>query len=268
MNLARSWRQWAGLFQIYIQDGLAYKASGMIWVMTDVSTAVTMPLVWLAAAANGPIGGYTSSGLVLYYLCLLMLSNFITCHFMWDISSEIKEGVFSSHLVRPVPYLQFIIVRNFAWRCVRCVIFLPWFFLILYFYRGAIGEPHLNLGWEFWLSVLLGHTLSVVFVTAMAMIALFTQEAQAIFELYYIPMLFLSGQLFPLALFPDWVRNVAIVFPFYYTTGAPTEILIGRLSGAAMYPVLGIQLVWIAVSLLGFKLLWSKGLKQYASVGM
>jgi len=240
----------------------------MIWVLTDVTTAVTMPLVWLAASTKGPIGGYTSSDLVIYYLCLLMLSSFIVCHFMWEISSEIREGVFSSHLIRPIPYLQFIIVRNLAWRCVRCVIFLPWFLLIVYFYSSSVGQPHLQFGWAFWVSVVLGHILSVCFVTAMAMIALFTQEAQAIFELYYIPMLFLSGQLFPLALFPEWVRSVAVVFPFYYTTGAPTEILIGRITGQAIFPILGAQILWIVLSLIGFKLLWKQGLKHYTGVGM
>ena len=268
MNVARAWRQWAGLFQIYIQDGLAYKASGMIWVLTDVSTAITMPLVWLSASTKGPIGGYSSGDLVLYYLCLLMLSSFIVCHFMWDISFEIKEGTFSSHIIRPVPYLQFILVRNFAWRCVRCLIFLPWFLLILYIYSSSIGQVQLNLGWQFWCSVLLGHLVSVTFVTAFAMIALITQEAQAIFELYYLPMLFLSGQLFPLGLFPEWVRQVAVVFPFYYTTGAPTEILIGRVTGDAVVPVLLVQLLWLGLSLLGFKALWKKGMRHYTGVGM
>lgn len=268
MNLARSWRQWSGLFKIYIQDGLAYKASGAIWVLTDVSTAITMPLLWLAASPSGSIASFGRSDIVLYYLCLLMLQGFIVCHFMWDISFEIKEGVFSSHIIRPVPYLQFILVRNFAWRCVRSTIFLPWFLLILYFYAPALGQPTLNLSWPFWVSVLLGHLVSVTFVTALAMIALFTQEAQSIFELYYVPMLFLSGNLFPLALFPDWVRNVAVVFPFYYTTGAPTEILIGRTTGQQVYVVLAIQLLWLALSYGLFKFLWARGTRQYTGTGM
>ena len=265
---ARTWRQWSALFRIYIQDGLAYKASGIIWVFTDVATAVTMPLVWLAASKNGPISGYSSSDLVLYYLCLLMLSSFVICHFMWDISYEIREGVFSAHIIRPIPYFQFILVRNFAWRCVRSLIFLPWFLLILGFYSSSIEHPHLQLGWTFWVSVLLGHLVSLTVVTALAMIALFTQEAQAIFELYYIPMLFLSGQLFPMALFPEWVRNVAVLFPFYYTTGAPTEILIGRTTGMHVYQVLGGQLLWVVIAGVAFKLLWTRGMRHYTGVGM
>ncbi|MCW5939587.1 MAG: ABC-2 family transporter protein [Fimbriimonadaceae bacterium] len=268
MGWRAMWRQTLGLIRIYIADGLAYRASGVIWVLTDVASAVTMPLVWLAASRGGPIAGYSSSDLVLYYLCLLMLTSFIMCHFMWEISFEIREGMFSAHIIRPVSYMHFILSRNLAWRVVRSLIFLPFFLAILYFYLGAVEGKSVYLGWELWASVVLGHLVSVVFVTALAMIALFTQEAQSIFELYYFPMLFLSGQLFPIALLPDWVRGLAVVFPFYYTTGVPTEIMVGRLAGPAAWQAMGIQVVWIGVSYVLFRVLFAKGTRHYAGVGM
>lgn len=266
--IVRLWRQCRGLFEIYIKDGLAYKAAGVIWIFTDVATAVTMPLVWLAAEGSGALGGLTSSDIVLYYLCILMVSNFVICHFMWDISYEIREGVFSSHIIRPVPYLQFILVRNFAWRCVRSLIFLPFFLVILWSYASAVKGVSLNFGPEFWASLLAGHLLSVTFVTALAMIALYTEEAQAIFELYYIPMLFLSGQLFPLALLPDWAGAVARFLPFYYTSGAPTEILTGRSSGQQAWATVAAQVAWVGVSILLFRVLHTRGLRRYSGVGM
>jgi ABC-2 type transport system permease protein len=268
MTPAQTWRQCAGLFRIYVQDGLAYKAAGVIWIMMDVASAVTMPLVWLAASGGSSIRGFERSDIVLYYLCVLMLSNFVVCHFMWDIAWEVKDGMFSVQLVRPVPYLWFILVRNLAWRCVRSLLFLPFFFLILLCYAGTLHGAHLHLEWPFWASLLLGHLVSVTFVTALAMVALFTEEAQAVFELYYLPMLFLSGQLFPLALLPGWASGLAHLLPFYYTTGAPTEILVGRLSGDRLVPVLLAQAAWIVASVLLFKLLFARGTRRYAGVGM
>ncbi|MBS1721567.1 MAG: ABC-2 family transporter protein [Armatimonadetes bacterium] len=267
-TLTRTWRQCSGLFKVCIQDGLAYKAAGVIWVLTDVANAITMPVVWLAASKGGAIQGYTSGQFVAYYLCTLMISSFIVCHFMWDISMEIREGVFSSHIIRPVPYMLYIVVRNFAWRLVRSGIFFPWFLVFLVSYTGATGPVQLHLGWEFWTSVLLGHFVSVTLVTAMAMIALFTEEAQTIFELYYFPMLFLSGQLFPLALLPQWASKAAKFLPFYYTTGAPTEILVGKADAAQIPWILTMQVAWIGLSLVLFKALWTRGMRRYAGVGM
>lgn len=261
-------RKWRAVFAVYFQDGLAYRAAGVIWILTDVVTAVTMPLVWAAASKTGPIAGFTGGDFVMYYLCMLLIGSVITSHLMWDIAMEIKEGQFSINLVRPIGFFQFCFFRNLAWRMIRFSLFLPFFLLLLFAYRGFLVDVHLHLGWVFWASVVLGHIVSFAFVMMMSMIALFVQETQSIFGFYYIPMMFLSGQLFPISLLPDWAESVAKLFPFYYTIGAPTEILVGRLPVAAAPGVLLTQLVWIGVCALLARVLWVKGLPHYTGVGM
>jgi len=261
-------RKWAAVFSIYFQDGIAYKASGLIWVTTDLATAVTMPLVWAAASRSGPIGGFTSSDFILYYLCMLFLNSFVTSHIMWELAMEIKEGQFSTMLLRPMSFYQLNFFRNLAWRVIRPALFAPFFFLLLYAYRGMLTHAEVHLSWEFWASVLLGHLVSFTFVMMMSMLALFTQEVTSIFELYYIPMLFLSGQLFPIAMLPVWAGKLAKLFPFYFISGGPTEILIGRVTGPAALNILGVQVLWIFFSYVVSKLLWTKGLKHYTGVGM
>jgi ABC-2 type transport system permease protein len=264
-------KKWQAVFGIFFQEGLAYRASGLIWIMTDLVTAVTMPLVWAKAGnimGGGSIGGFTASDFVLYYLCMLLLGSFITSHIMWELATEIKEGQFSIILIRPIGFFQYTFFRNLSWRIIRTSLFAPIFFLLLLGYRGYLADATIFLGWEFWLSLILGHLVSFTFVIMMAMFALFVQEAYSIFELYYVPMLFLSGQLFPIAVLPEWARVLAKFFPFYFTTGAPTEILIGRVSGAAVPQTLLIQAAWVVGCYIGAKLLWKKGLKHYTGVGM
>jgi ABC-2 type transport system permease protein len=227
-----------------------------------------MPLVWARASRTGPIGGFTSSDFILYYLCMLFLGSFVTSHIMWELAMEIKEGQFSTMLLRPMSFYQLNFFRNLSWRFIRPVLFAPFFVLLLFAYRGFLVHATIHLGWDFWVSLILGHLVSFTFVMMMAMLALFTQEVTSIFELYYIPMLFLSGQLFPIAMLPHWAGKLAKLFPFYFTTGAPTEILIGRVSGAAVYPALGMQVLWIAICYGLSRILWAKGLRHYTGVGM
>jgi ABC-2 type transport system permease protein len=261
-------RKWRAIFGIFLQDGIAYRASGLIWILTDVVLAVTMPLVWANASQGGLIQGFSVSDFVLYYLCLLFVQSFITSHIMWEISMEIREGQFSVALVRPISFFQFSFFRNLSWRIIRSFLFAPIFLVLLWAYRGYLGDAQVYLGWEVWAAIVLGHLVSFCFVMMMSMLALFVQEAQAIFELYYIPMLFLSGQFFPIALLPDWARNLAYAFPFYFTVGAPTEILIKRITGPDIYGVLAIQLAWIAGTYVMARVLWSRGLRHYTGVGM
>jgi ABC-2 type transport system permease protein len=263
-------RKWKALFSIYFQDGIAYRASGIIWVMTDVVVAVTMPLVWASAskAMGGEIAGFSSSDFVLYYLCMLMIGSFVTSHIMWELAMEIKEGQFSVSLVRPISFYQLTFMRNIAWRVFRPMLFFPFFLLFLFAYRHYLAGAHVYLGWETWVSILLGHLVSFNFVYMMAMLALFTQEAHSIFEIYYVPMLFLSGQLFPIAVLPDWARNLAYAFPFYFTTGLPTEILVGRVSGPTAHNMMLGQLGWFVGAYVMGRILWKKGLRHYTAVGM
>lgn len=266
--MATTLRKWRAVFSIYFQDGLAYRASGFIWIMTDLVTAVTMPLVWANASKAGMIRGFSTSDFVLYYLCMLLVGCFVTSHMMWDLAMEIREGQFTTQLIRPIGFYEVSYMRNLSWRIIRTALFLPMFFMLLYLYRGFLGEASVYVGWGFWASLVLGHFVSFTFVMLMASIALYVTEATSIFELYYIPMLFLSGQLFPVSVLPDWAKNLSLIFPFYYTTGAPTEVLIGRVHGDGLWRVIAAQLVWTVVCYLGSKVLWKRGLKHYTGVGM
>jgi ABC-2 type transport system permease protein len=262
-------RKWRAIFSIYFQDGLAYRASGLIWILTDLVTAVTMPLVWAKAGSKtGTIAGFSTSDFVLYYLCLLLLGSFVTSHIMWELAMEIKEGQFTNMLVRPVSFYQFTFLRNLSWRIIRTTLFLPFFLVLIWAYRDFLHGAHVYLGWEFWVSLICGHLVSFTVVMMMSMIALFTQEAMSIFELYYVPMLFLSGQLFPISVLPPWAQFLGKLFPFFYTTGAPTQILVGRTSGDEALRTIGAQIVWIAIAYCVSKLLWRKGLRYYTAVGM
>jgi ABC-2 type transport system permease protein len=267
-SLAWSIRKWRALFSIYFQDGLAYRASGIIWVMTDLTTGITMPFVWASAQRAGGIAGYQTSDFVLYYLCMLLLTGFVTSHLMWDLAYEIKEGVFATALVRPISFYQVCFLRNLTWRLIRPTLFLPFFLLLLVLYRPYLAHASVHVSPAFFATLILGHLLSFSWVMAIAMIALFVQEAQSIFELYYVPLIFLSGQLFPVALLPGWARSISQVLPFYYTLGAPTEILVGRVQGAAINHVLIMQVTWIVISYGVSKVLWRVGLKHYSAVGM
>lgn len=230
--------------------------------------AVTMPLVWIAASKGGQINGYSSGDFVTYYLCVLLLNQFVQSHFMWDVAFEVKEGVFSSQIVRPIPWLEFMLLRNFMWRCIRLCLFVPWFILFAILYRSQMGGAEFSFGWTFWISFLLGHCVSVMTVLTLALLALFVQEAQSLFEIYYLPMLFLSGQMFPVAMYPGWVQTIAAWLPFYYTVGAPTEILTSRTTGSDALQVICIQVVWVIGLIVAHKIMWRFGLKHYSGVGM
>ena len=256
-----------GIGQIFIKEGYAYPSVGLIWIVTESVTTFLMPLVF-AAAGGDRFGGMTRGDIAAYYVWLLPVGSFVVCHFMWEIATEIKEGQFSAQLVRPMDFFLFTFVRNLAWRAFRVTLTLPVFGLAWWFYADMMKDVPLHFGPGFWVVLLLGHCVSVAFVLMLSMVALFVQEATSIFELYYIPMLFLSGQIVPIAALPDWARSVAMAFPFYYTTAAPLDLIVGRLPMSSWPSIAAIQLAWCVGSYGVGRILWRYGLRHYTGVGM
>ncbi len=268
--MIQTWRADFAVFKIWFEDSLAYAASGVIWVLTDFLMAVTMPFIWIAAAKStgGVVAGFPIAQMVLYYLGSIVFTTFITSHMMWEIGNEIRDGLFSVSLTRPYSYYRFTFLRGLAWRIFRPVIFLPFLLFLLFVFRGILIHAHAYFSWELAVSIVLGHLVSFTMVMAMAPIALFTQEALSIFELYYAPMMFLSGQLFPVSALPNWAQDVAKVLPFYYTTGVPSDAFAGRIQGHALFHAILIQLLWICLFYPLGKLVWKMGLKRYTGTGL
>lgn len=260
--------RWKAVFSIYFQDSIAYRASGLIWILTDATTALTMPFVWLSATKSGAIKGFSGGDLVLYYLCNLLVGAFITCWFMFDIAFEIKEGQFSSTLVRPFSFFQLCFIRNLSWRVMRLTLTVPFFLFFLWLYREPLTGAQVHLGPELFASVILGHLVSFTTAMALAMVALYVGEAMGIFELYFFPQVFLSGAIVPISLLPDWARAIGQVLPFYYTTGLPTEIMIGRVTAEQAWPLIGVQALWAVAGYGLWRALYKNGLKHYTGVGM
>lgn len=267
-SLTTSLRKWRALFGVYAQDWLAYKANGIIWVLTDLVTTITMPLVWASAAGHGMIAGYNAADFTVYYLAMLVLGSFITSHIMWELAFEIREGVFTNYLIRPFSFFQTIVIRNLAWRTIRCFLTIPFLAMLVVAYWNLLGNAHVYLGWHLWVATLLGHAVSISVVLMLSMVALFIQEAVAVFEMYYVPQLFLSGYLFPVAVMPEWAGKVALALPFYYTTGLPVDVVVGRVKPEQAVPLIGVQVLWIIGAALATKLLWHRGLRHYTGIGM
>ena len=73
------------------------------------------------------------------------------------------------------------------------------------------------------------------------MAAFWTTRIGAINQTYFVMMLFLSGQIAPLTLFPYPLQTVAAVLPFRWMISFPVELLLGRLTPVEALTGLGVQ---------------------------
>ncbi len=272
MRLHWAWRKWRALVGMFVQDGLAYKANLIIWILTDAVTATVMPLIWLASYnGRGQIQGFSPSDMVLYYLVLLGLTGFIQSHVMWDMAGDVKSGKFNSYLIRPLSFMTYMLASNLGWRVMRTLLTVPLLALVAFGFRHYLpdlGAGHYHIGPVFWLAVVLGHLVSFTLSYALGLLALWLYEVRSLFNFYYLPLVILSGQLAPLALLPSALTRFALWTPFPYTLAFPTDIFLGRLSLERIEMGLAAQAVWILISLFTASALWRGGVRRFAAFGI
>lgn len=257
----------AAVFQVYVKECFAYPAATIIWMLADAQAAIILPAVWIAASGpGGRIAGLSHQELVTYYLCSMTISQFVICHLLWDIAWDIREGQFSFQLARPLSIFWYSFARNGAWRFTKSVLFMPLLLIVALAY-GGVQWGALHFDWRFWTALIGAHTLSFLAAYSIAMLALWTTEFESVFRLYYIPELFLSGRLVPLATLPQWAQNAASCLPFRYTVSFPVDTLTGKMSAEVFSASLGIQVGWIVAAALCASLLFRRGVRQYTGFG-
>lgn len=262
-------RAYYTIFQVLLQDALAYRAQAVIWLLVDTVPALVLPLVWLAAFnGRAEIQGFAPSQIVAYYLLVLLLTNFMVSHILWDIANDIKEGRLSIYLTRPLGYLTYQYLSNLAWRLMRTLLFIPILGVAIWLFRGYLRWEGYHIEPAFWLAVLLGHLLSFLMTFSLGTIALFLVQARDVYNFFYMFAGILAGQTIPLAMLPPWLQTAAHLLPFRYTIGFPVEIFLGRARGAAVWQGLVIETVWIGLVALLANVLWRRGLRHYTAVGI
>jgi ABC-2 type transport system permease protein len=269
-TLACRWHIWRTVMAMFFQDGLVYKANAIIWILTDVTTAVVMPLIWLASYnGRASIHGFSPSQMVVYYIGMLALTGFIESHVMWDMANDVKQGRFNIYLIRPYSLLSYMYAANLGWRIMRTILVLPLLLLIGLAFRHYLAfHGTLYFGPLLWLAVLGGHFVSFVFSYALGLLSLWLYEVRSVYNFYYLPLILFSGQIAPLALLPSALRTFINWTPFPYMLSFPTNLLLGRLSSAEIMAGFLGQILWIGLSLWTALVLWRGGLRRYTAFGI
>jgi ABC-2 type transport system permease protein len=100
-----------------------------------------------------------------------------------------------------------------------------------------------------------------------SLISFWISRMAALDQMYYVLVLFFSGQVAPITLFPAPVRFVADVLPFQWMVAFPVELILGRVSPHDAAVGFGILAGWLVVGIVALRITWSRGVRQYSAVG-
>jgi ABC-2 type transport system permease protein len=259
-------RAYPTMLRIGLAEAVAYRAEFLVWML-----ATTMPLVMLAVmsamAREAPVGHFDSKSFVAYYLVTLIVRQMTGAWVAWELNREIKEGLLSLRLLRPVHPLASYSADALAAMPMRALVALPIAVVVLIVAAGKdITHDPVNVA-VFLLSLAGAWLLNFAVSSIIGTLGLYIESSLQVWELWFGCFMLLSGYLIPLSLFPAWLEKTARVLPFAYLQAFPVETLTGIRDRHDALVGLAAQLGWAAIAWVILLVLWKRGLKRFAAFG-
>ena len=232
------------------QRQLAYRTANLAGLVTNAFFGYIRATILLAAfAGRGAIAGYETEDVVTFTWvtqALIMVVN------LWGglgLSETIRSGAVVSDLTKPFSYTGYWLARDYG----RAAYFLV--------FRCApvllVGQLLFGLRWpqrpETWPLVLASLALACGVCFAwnfmLELTGFWTLQTKGIRQLAQGVLLFMSGFIVPIPLFPDWLQRIAVALPFASISQVPCDVFLERISGADALAALGVQLSWCVLML-------------------
>ena len=255
-------------FKTRFASMLQYRASLFIWMIGQVLEPLIYLVVWstVSASRGGSVGDYTAAQFAAYYIVFMLVNQVTYTWIMYEYEYRIREGLLSPTLLRPVHPIHADIADNVSSKLVT----LP-LMLLIAAGLALLFKPEASLRlWAilaFIPAVFLAFLVRFLVEWTLAQAAFWTTRVSAINQVYFVLLLFLSGQIAPLTLFPRPIQILAAILPFQWMVGFPVELVLGRLTPIQAATGLAAQAAWLVISFALVRLVWRAGIRIYSAVG-
>jgi ABC-2 type transport system permease protein len=253
---------------IRIAEQLQYRVAAAIWLIEVALSPLISIVVWSAVAQSqgGVVNGYTTSSFASYFIAAMLVNYLTHTWVFWEYEWRIRKGLFSSVLLKPVHPIHGDVANNLAYKLLMLFVIAPVTLLLV-----LLFHPVFHLNWWYvpllFVALIQAYIVRFAIEWTLAMVAFWTTRVNVINQLYTALLLFLSGQLVPLAFFPAPVQTAASVLPFRSMVAFPVELALGALSLNDILSGLAVQSVWIVLSVALLIVVWRIGIRRYSAVG-
>lgn len=240
---------------------VAYKGNWLFTVIVGGAGLLASLALWEHVLADGDLAGYDWHGMRAYLVIGYFAMTLTVGAGDWLIATRILDGLVAIDLTKPIDFQR-----------ARAVEFIGGLFATIPGAAVAIGAAAALSGLPAPVSplagALTGLSLALTFPLSFGVIYLgvltcfWTRRYMGVLWARDSIILFLSGMLVPVALFPDWLEVVAWSLPFVHFTTTPSSIYLGRVDTAGSLGLLSLQAAWvIGLWWLG-RLVWSRAIRK------
>jgi ABC-2 type transport system permease protein len=249
-------------------QGFQYRVSTYFYMIGMLAEPVIYLVVWstIARQSGGSVDGLTPGDFAAYFIVwtLVRQMNIVFTPYGWE--WRIREGQIAGQLLKPMHPLNYDIANIAGWKFVSIVLWIPIAVALTLVFHPTLHPDALDVA-VFFVAIWGAYFVRTMNLWALGLVTFWTTRVAALFELYFVVELLLSGRVVPLELMPQWVQTAANFLPFKWTFGYPIETLTGRLSTGALFTGLAAQLAWTVAGYGLVRIVWARALRRFTSVG-
>ena len=251
-----------------IVNQFQYRVAQYFYMVGMVAEPVVYLVVWttIANESGGEVNGITAGEFAAYYIVWTLVRNmnvvFGAPYWEW----RIREGRMSEQLLRPLHPLHSDIAWFAGSKVVVVLLWLPIAAGLVIAFEPTLDPTPLE-AVVFFFAIWGAYLLRTMLQSTLGMLCFWTTRGAAIFDLYMMTELLLSGRLVPLPLMPDWAQTLAAFLPFQWAFFFPIDALVGDRSTAWLVGGLAMQVLWILIGFALFRIAWRAAIKRFSAVG-
>lgn len=259
------------LFELARRGYRRYAAyPGATWAGVFTNTFFGFLLAYILLAVfqeRDTVGSYDAQDAVTY---VWLAQGMLMTIYIWgwyEVALRVRSGDVATDLQRPLDFQVYWLAQDVG-RAAYHAIFrgIPPFLVgTLVFDVLVPRDPRV------WLAFLVSVTLAVVVSFAFRFLfnlaAFWVLDYRGVGVLAMVASTFFSGQIVPLAFFPEWLKVLAWALPFAAMVQAPIEVFLGHARGVELAGLLALQAFWAAALLLLGRALLGAGLRKLVIQG-
>ncbi len=246
----------------------AYPGATWAGIFTNTFFGFLLAYVLLAVYdVRDTVGSYDERDAVTY---IWLAQGLLMTLYIWgwyEVAVRVQSGDIATDLHRPVDLQAYWLAQDLG-RAAYHALFrgVPPFLI------GAIvfdvRLPDDVIAWPaFAVSLVLAVVTSFAFRFLFNLAAFWLLDYRGAAVLAMVASTFFSGQIMPLAFFPDWLETVAWALPFAAMVQAPIEVFLGHARGLELAGLLALQAFWAAALLLLGRAVLGAGMRKLVVQG-
>ena len=269
MSFTAFCRRNLGFFKLAIASNLEYRINFLLdSVFQPMMSSVVEMVLWAAifkGAQTTEIAGFSQN----YYLAYALWATFVsrvTVNWMYEFRmiEEIDTGSINSLLARPMSFYEYYLSQLLGYKVIVSIV-------SFIFPAALILSFNLPTLWERAPIALALIIYYVVFIYGMSFcivcLAFFFNKVHSLTVTKNLALWLLTGELFPLDLMPEKIKNIFLLLPFSSGVYIPAGYVTGRIGIEVVYQGFVSTSAGLAiVSVVGFSL-WKLGIRKYVGTG-